>query len=103
LLDDFEVDIVLEVEAIGTEVFGLELDEDVFVEETRDTDAFELLLVEEDAVGGGLLARDVVLVETAQTPSTVWQDPRNTRASLFAAASGSMFIANKYGRRLPDE
>jgi hypothetical protein len=56
LLDDFEVDIVLEVEAIDTEVFGLELDEDALVEETRDTDAFEPLLVEEDAVGGDLLA-----------------------------------------------
>jgi hypothetical protein len=56
LLDDFKIDIVLEVEAINAEVFGLELDEDVFVEEIRDTDAFELLLAEEDAVGGGLLA-----------------------------------------------
>jgi hypothetical protein len=56
LLDDFEVDIVLEVEAIDTEVFGLELEEDVLVDGTRDTDPFELLLVEEDAVGRGLLA-----------------------------------------------
>jgi hypothetical protein len=103
LLDDFEVDIVLEVEAIDTEVFGLELEEDVLVDGTRDTDPFELLLVEEDAVGRGLLAWDVVLVKTAQTPSTVWQDPRNVLASLFAAASGSIFIANKYGTTLLDE
>jgi hypothetical protein len=55
LLDDFEVAIVLEVEAIDTEVFGLELEEDVLVDETSDTDTFELLLVEEDVVGGDLL------------------------------------------------
>jgi hypothetical protein len=55
LLDDFEVVIVLEVEAIDTEVFGLELEEDVLVDETSDTDTFELLLVEEDVVGGDLL------------------------------------------------
>lgn len=62
LLEAFEIDIVLEVGAIDTEIFVFEPDEDALARETDGTDTFELWRSEEDAAASDLLELSVALV-----------------------------------------